>query len=67
LSQLQQNEEVEVEDLEDNAPHLYRLYIERRDEQREQARTNIAIVHKRMKKSRKPVWTKPKEGDLVLL
>jgi hypothetical protein len=44
-----------VKDFEDNAPHLYKLYIERRDEQREQARTNIAIVYKRIEKSRKLV------------
>jgi hypothetical protein len=67
LNQLQQDEEVEVEDPEDEAPHLCRLYIERRDERREQARTNMAVTHRRMEASRHPMWTKPKEGDLVLL
>jgi RNase H-like domain found in reverse transcriptase/Integrase zinc binding domain len=61
------DEEAEVEDPEDYAPHLCRLYIERRDGSREQARNTMAAAHKRMETQRNPVWTKPKEGDLVLL
>ena len=59
--------ETEVKDPEDNAPHLCHMHIERRDKLREDARAAMAAVHQRMEKSRDPMWTKLKEGDLVLL
>ncbi len=56
-----------VPDPAENAPHLYRLHLEHRDELREDARHVIALAHQRMERQRNPVWTRPKEGDLVLL
>jgi hypothetical protein len=43
------------------------LYLEGREELREEARQTMAMAHKRMEKQWNPVWTRPQEGDLVLL
>lgn len=61
------NEQEYIRDPEEYAPHLHRLHIENRDELREEARQAMALVHRRMEGQRNPVWTRPKEGDLVLL
>ncbi|KAI9775776.1 MAG: hypothetical protein M1839_000904 [Geoglossum umbratile] len=56
-----------VQDSEEYAPHLYRLYVERRDELQEEAWQTMAAAHQQMEGQRNPVYTRPKEGDLVLL
>src|SRR5437667_8846562 len=63
MRRLHNDEDPETEDPEEYAPHLSRLYAERRDELREDARATMAAVHKKMEAVRRPVWTTPKEGD----
>jgi hypothetical protein len=60
-------EEGEPIDPKDYTPHLCRLHIERQTELREDVRQAMATVHRRMESQQNPIWTKPKEGDLVLL
>jgi hypothetical protein len=60
-------QEAEVEDPEEYASHLHWLHMEGREDLREQARQVTAATHRRMETQRNPVWTWPKEGDLVLL
>ena len=67
MQQLHNDEDPEVEDLKKYMLHLYHLYAEHREELYEDARATMAAVHKKMEAIRCPVWTTPKEGDMVLL
>jgi hypothetical protein len=59
--------EAEIQREEEKAHLVYGLRMERRDEQREAANTTVARNQKKLEGRNNPVWTQPKEGDLVLL